>query len=210
MIRGSPSTPELVVLQALRCIGFSGRDRLEDSVEIDSRGFDRGLRELEAAGLVEHRPGPFGGWGITEQGREAISHWLEEELEKSGARPAIEDAYGRFLTLNPSLLEVCGNWQMRNTGNRTVLNDHRDPDYDAQVLDRLMRLDNEAQPLCSELAAILGRFSSYGPRLASALERALAGDGAYVTERLDSYHTVWFQLHEDLLTTLGISRHDER
>jgi hypothetical protein len=26
---------------------------------------------------------------------------------------------------------------------------------------------------------------------------------------IDSYHTVWFQLHEDLLNTLGIDRSTE-
>jgi hypothetical protein len=26
---------------------------------------------------------------------------------------------------------------------------------------------------------------------------------------IDSYHTVWFQLHEDLLNTLGIERSKE-
>jgi hypothetical protein len=31
-----------------------------------------------------------------------------------------------------------------------------------------------------------------------------------VADTLDSYHTVWFQLHEDLLVTLGISREEER
>ncbi|CAN5866644.1 hypothetical protein BH23ACT4_BH23ACT4_11090 [soil metagenome] len=31
-----------------------------------------------------------------------------------------------------------------------------------------------------------------------------------MSENFDSYHTVWFQLHEDLLRTLGISRDDER
>ena len=57
---------------------------------------------------------------------------------------------------------------------------------------------------------VLMRFGLYGTRLTAALERALAGNTAYVTDTLDSYHTVWFQLHEDLLVTLGISREDER
>lgn len=29
----------------------------------------------------------------------------------------------------------------------------------------------------------------------------MAGSLAYLADRLESYHTVWFQLHEDLLTT---------
>ena len=38
----------------------------------------------------------------------------------------------------------------------------------------------------------------------------MAGNHAYLADGLESYHTVWFQLHEDLLTTLGISREEER
>ena len=73
-----------------------------------------------------------------------------------------------------------------------------------------MRIDDSAQRICGELANRLSRFGVYGFRLSSALERVLAGDSAFVTDSLESYHTVWFQLHEDLLVTLGISRDEER
>ena len=44
----------------------------------------------------------------------------------------------------------------------------------------------------------------------AALARLHAGDKDWFTKPLiDSYHTVWFQLHEDLLTTLGIERSQE-
>jgi hypothetical protein len=34
-----------------------------------------------------------------------------------------------------------------------------------------------------------------------------AGDAAYfAAPMIASYHTVWFELHEDLLATLGIAR----
>jgi hypothetical protein len=51
------------------------------------------------------------------------------------------------------------------------------------------------------------RFGRYRVRLSDALARARSGAGGYVTEEMASYHSVWFQLHEDLLATLGIPRH---
>ena len=99
---------------------------------------------------------------------------------------------------------------MRQVGQSHILNDHADADYDAKVLSRLMRIDEAAQRICDELATRLSRFGVYRLRLSSALERSLGGDIAYVADSLESYHAVWFQLHEDLLTTLGISRDDER
>jgi hypothetical protein len=37
-----------------------------------------------------------------------------------------------------------------------------------------------------------------------------AGDHNYVTKlTIDSYHTIWFELHEDLMATLGIRRGED-
>ncbi|MDO5500035.1 MAG: transcriptional regulator, partial [Propionibacteriaceae bacterium] len=58
----------------------------------------------------------------------------------------------------------------------------------------------------NDLEAVLDRFGDYGPRLSEAMDRALAGQSDYVAEHPDSFHTVWFQLHEDLLLTLGRPR----
>ncbi len=45
---------------------------------------------------------------------------------------------------------------------------------------------------------------------AAALERVDAGDPEWLTSpRLDSYHTVWMQMHEDLLLAIGAERAHE-
>jgi hypothetical protein len=62
-----------------------------------------------------------------------------------------------------------------------------------------------------DLAACVERYGSYGDRLDAAIDRARSGETAYVDRPLvDSYHTVWFELHEDLLATLGLDRSQER
>jgi hypothetical protein len=46
--------------------------------------------------------------------------------------------------------------------------------------------------------------------LAHALERTAAGDADWFTKpTIDSYHTVWFELHEELIGAAGLTRHDE-
>ena len=57
-----------------------------------------------------------------------------------------------------------------------------------------------------QVSAALRRFGRYRPRLADALARAESGELRYVTDDTASYHSVWFQLHEDLLVTLGLTR----
>jgi hypothetical protein len=50
----------------------------------------------------------------------------------------------------------------------------------------------------------------YKERLDRALAQAQAGDGRFVASpRVDSYHGVWFELHEDLIQLAGRTREDE-
>ena len=54
------------------------------------------------------------------------------------------------------------------------------------------------------------RLADYRARLDRALEGAQAGDGRYVASpRVDSYHGIWFELHEDLIGLAGRTRADE-
>jgi pyruvate, orthophosphate dikinase len=42
------------------------------------------------------------------------------------------------------------------------------------------------------------------------VKRVEAGEGDWFAKPvMPSFHTVWFELHEDLLTTLGLERSDE-
>ena len=54
------------------------------------------------------------------------------------------------------------------------------------------------------------RLQPYAERLATASRRAVAGNPDYVANPLiDSYHTVWFELHEELMGLCGLDRADE-
>ncbi len=78
------------------------------------------------------------------------------------------------------------------------------------MLARLAKVDGAAQPICDGLGDALARFGTYGPRLAAARVRVEAGEHDWMTKpMIDSYHSVWFELHEDLLATLGIERGSE-
>ena len=49
----------------------------------------------------------------------------------------------------------------------------------------------------------------YKQRLDDAYDKVLAGEHDWVSgARIDSYHTVWFELHEDLLRMLGREREE--
>ncbi|NED58319.1 transcriptional regulator, partial [Micromonospora aurantiaca] len=123
-----------------------------------------------------------------------------------GVRGALTAAYERFMVLNPELLDLCSAWQLRTVDGVAAPNDHSDASYDARVLDRFADLDRRAEAVIADLAAALPRFGRYRVRLGTALGRARDGELEHLADSMTSYHTVWFQLHEDLLATLGIPR----
>ena len=204
--------PELLVLHALRLKSVAATDVVAQVTGLDSTETSERLQAAAGHGWVRHRDGALAGWSLTPIGRSEAGRWLHDELEAAGVRGAVDEAYRRFLELNPALLQVCTDWQLVPAGAATpIRNDHLDVGYDEAVLNRLLAIDAEAQPICADLTGALDRFSSYGPRLHAALERTLAGDGQWLDRPvIDSYHTVWFELHEDLLATLGRERSQER
>lgn len=203
----SPRTAQdLLVLHALRCGGSSGAARVAAATGLDVAEAESELIDLARQGLVTYVSGVFGAWVLTEEGRAADARRIAEELDSAGAREAVTAGYERFLVLNPELLDLCTAWQLRPVDGTATVNDHSDPAYDARVLDRFAALHERAVPVCADLEAALPRFGRYRARLTDALERARGGEVACVADTTDSYHTVWAELHEDLLATLGIPR----
>ncbi|NKQ54488.1 transcriptional regulator [Amycolatopsis sp. K13G38] len=189
---------DLLVLHALRCIGFSSLAAVAAASGLDESTVESQLIDLAVAGLVTRVPGEFGGWGLTEAGRDADAERIAAELKGSGAWNVVAEAYSEFLELNPELLDLCTAWQTR---------DPADSARGARILEMFAEFDKRADEVCARLSGVLTRFARYRDRLAGALERAVSGEVSYLTDHTASYHTVWFQLHEDLLVTLGIPRH---
>ncbi|MFI5490681.1 transcriptional regulator [Micromonospora echinaurantiaca] len=197
---------ESLVLHALRCIGFAELSRVADAAGLPEAEAESQLIDLAVAGLVTRTPGGFGGWGLMEAGRVEDTRRITGELDATGARDAVAAAYEKFMVLNPELLDLCSAWHLRTVDGVVASNDHSDRAYDARVLERFADLDQRAEAVCTDLAAALPRFRRYRTRLAAALDRAQSGALDELVDSTTSYHTVWFQLHEDLLATLGIPR----
>ncbi len=123
------------------------------------------------------------------------------------AEDVVHAAYARFGPLNRSLIQICNDWQVRTGG---VPNDHRDPVYDWSVIDRLVAHDQQSGPVVASLGRQVSRFAQYRERLRGARRHVEAEEHDWLlSPRIDSYHTVWMQLHEDLLLGLGVQRADE-
>lgn len=208
---GHVSDPPFLVLHALRLKGFALPEAVAATTKLPEADVEKILQAAAGDGLVQKREGRISGWSLTAPGRERHAKLLAEEAAASNCRDDVDASYRRFLEINGELLGVCTDWQMRpGPDGQPVLNDHGDADYDNGVVSRLRAIDDAVQPVCRELAGTLDRFGTYGDRLGNAIDRVEQGDIDYATKpMLDSYHTVWFELHEDLLATLGIERSKE-
>jgi hypothetical protein len=193
---------QLAVLRALR---LKGRAEIEDLSA--ATGLDAGVVGAVAARLVESGEAREvgGAYMLLPPGRERQTALLEDE--RAGVDGAAMAAiYEQFTTVNHEFKQLANDWQMRGS----EPNDHTDAAYDQQVLDRLPSIHERVTPVVQRAAELAPRLSPYGDRLALALTRVREGDHTWLLKPLiDSYHTVWFELHEELISLSGLSREAE-
>jgi hypothetical protein len=206
------SAPDLLVLHAVRITGLADTQVVAHRYGLDPAGTKELLLDAEAHGWVEHTSfAGTGGWSLTERGRAENERRLAAELAGVGGAGEVRDVYRAFLPLNALLLRACTDWQLRPTaGDRLAINDHSDRAWDARVLRELEEIGDGLRPLAGRLGSVLPRFRGYDTRFAAALARARSGEDAWVDRTdVDSCHRVWFELHEDLIATLGLDRNAE-
>jgi hypothetical protein len=204
------SSPRLLALHALRLRGIAEADEVAEYMEVDPEPIRAELAELADLDLVTYRRGRFAGYSQTPEGRVVGERLLAEELDDHGLRPRVVAAYEEFEELNRQLLTVCTQWQLRSVGHGTTDNDHTDAAHDQAVIDALVALDQHARPVLMSLEDALVRFGPHQRRLRYALDRVVAGEHDWFTKPMfPSYHSCWFELHEDLLATLGRERQRE-
>ena len=199
------NAPDPIVLASLQIVRLKGRvtrDALSGSLQLDPQ-----RSEQIADGLVND------GWAsavgaalrITPAGRETLQQWSAAERRQVDLA-ALEEAYHAFDVINRHFKQLVADWQLRDG----QPNDHSDAEYDNTILDRLDALDAEFAPLLARIVALAPRLAHYPARLGGALEKLRSGDTSWLARPIsDSYHTVWFELHEDLIGLLGLSRLEE-
>ena len=122
---------------------------------------------------------------------------------------AFAAAHERFEAINRELKALMTAWQTIEIDGESMLNDHSNKDYDDRLIDRLGALHERAEAILRQLAAGLPRLAIYARKLEAALEKAEDGAIEWVSgAKIESYHTVWFELHEDLLRILGRTRQE--
>ena len=207
---GYQSESNLLILHTLRIRGFVELSEIVISTRLKVEEVESHLDSFKENNLVNYREGRIEGWMLTQEGRGRSQQLVTSELESSGFREEINSNYQGFLSSNQRFLSLCTDWQLRTVNGEQEINDHSDTDYDEEVIARLVDINGEIQPVCESLADSLNRFEGYSRRFSEALHKVQNNEPEWFTKpMIDSYHTIWFELHENLLVTLGIERTKE-
>lgn len=180
----------LAVLQYLSMEGIAETDEL--NAVVDDGDVRETLEELESEGYVEDE----GFWYLTDAGEQRLDEVCRDRFS-ADEREALRGIFDRFEALDSEMKDLASDWQTGEYG----------PDEMAR---ELAGLQAEVEALFDGLPpAVQSVYSRYTEALAEAIEALRDGQERYVTGTdVDSYHTVWFRLHDDLLRTLGEDREE--
>lgn len=196
MTRGSGAA--LRVLHAVRTTGYADTARIAARAGVDADTAAAHLADAQASGWVAlARFAGDQGWSMTERGRVHGERLLAAELD-AAARAEVVRVHGEFLPHNDVVAGACTAWQLAELGlgGRTL----------AETLAALEVPAAALRGFEARLTAHLTRFAGYHGRFAAALA-ASRTDPRWITGTdRDSCHRVWFELHEDLIATLGLTR----
>ncbi|MCW2550419.1 MAG: hypothetical protein JWR78_200 [Mycobacterium sp.] len=192
---------ELTLLQAVRLKGRVRQADLAATVDEQVDTVAAAVEGLAAAGLLVNGTTVR----LTPDGRARLTELLADERRGIDGQ-AFARAYDEFRDVNREFKALVVDWQLRNG----EPNDHSDADYDAGVLRKLDAVHHSVVSILAEATRQLPRLAAYAARLSAAQQKIRAGDTTWFTRPIvDSYHTVWFELHEELIGAAGLTREDE-
>ncbi len=165
-----------------------------------------GLDQAVSEGLAMAAKGAF---MLTPKGQQALAAEYPTQWASLRANAAFAAGYGKFENINNELKQLITDWQTMTVAGEIVPNDHSNAAHDEKIVAKLGDLHERAAPMLAGLAVGLPRLTRYAARLEAALDKAESGEINFVSgAKIDSYHTVWFELHEDLLRILDRKRDD--
>mgnify|MGYP003628204286 CR=1 FL=1 len=193
-----------LVLHGLAIKKHANAEAVSSVIDVPLERVQTLLDDAVARGRAVHAKG---GYMLSPTARMALDGEYSRYYDALRNNDAFSAAYEAFEKINVELKTLITDWQTMSIGGQRVPNDHSDKAYDASVVDRLGELHERADSILSRLCKGLPRLHTYQDKLLAALEKAEAGETQWVSDaRSESYHTVWFELHEELLRLMGRER----
>jgi pyruvate, orthophosphate dikinase len=200
----APTADDVVRVLAIK--GYATPEGIATAIRCTTDEAGEILDRLAADGLAELAAGSF---RLTPDGKLLGREKIAADTAAWGL-PRAEAALDSFLGLDGRMKDVATAWQMREVNGEQTFNDHSDAAYDAAVQARLGDLHADVETWLKPLVADVPRLAAYRERLERAAAAVRQGDARYLASpRVDSYHSIWFELHQDLILLAGRRRADE-
>jgi DNA-binding MarR family transcriptional regulator len=185
---------ELDVLQHLAMEGIAEATDVAADTDHPESAVQETLAELEADGCVENE----GFWYLTDAGEKRLSEVCRARFD-GDQLAELAALLDDFHALDTRMKELAEAWQ-------GLPEDERGSD--AEPVADLRGLQADLEALFDGLSpATREVYEPYLESLDDAIAALADGEADYFTgTEVDSYHTVWFELHDDLLRTLGEER----
>ena len=193
----------LLTLHAVRLLGFADTNSIAERFGQDPPDVERSLIDAGANGwAVRSSFGGTRGWSLTVAGRAENERLLAAELNSADGHTAVSRVHSDFASLNTRVVAACSKLQLQ-----WISDGHRAPDgIDEQTRQTFVRALTSLRDLEVRLTAVLPRFSGYTKRLELAVTNGATEPAWLTATDRDSFHRIWFELHEDLIATLSIQR----
>ena len=198
---GSVQKPDVAITVKLK--GRATAQGVSEAVGYDASAV---LDELATEGVVEPVKAFF---KITPLGVDTVLASLAAVRGEIGDAE-LTSAYEAFCAINDRFKATVTDWQLRPVDGTQAINDHSDAVYDAGVLDRLGDVHTDIVGLLGRLPDSSPRYSRYRDRLDTSLQRLRGGELQFMASpAVDSYHSIWLELHEELILLCGLTRAGE-
>jgi pyruvate, orthophosphate dikinase len=187
----------------LRIKGYATPQVLADVSGLETMAVDAWCERQIAAGFADTTRM---GLRLTPAGRDAAD--AVTMAERAGIESAsFEHMYENFEALNGPFKKLIAAWQVRLVNGAEAINDHNDAEYDAAIMRELSDIHDGIAPVLTAATAQVARLRHYQVRFDLALATLKTGNLRFMAAPIiDSYHTIWFELHEDLIRLSGRSR----
>jgi hypothetical protein len=193
---------ELLVMRSMRLKGRVNAETLTAATGVSEADVSSIVEKLVSSGEAKEMKGFY---MLMPPGRERLTALLDDERSGVDAE-AMKELYESFDPVNIDFKQLASDWQIRDG----EPNDHNDAAYDQSVLDRLPGIHERVTPVVDRATALAPRLAPYKERFQTALDKVQGGDKDWLLKPLiDSYHTVWFEFHEELIGLAGLTREAE-
>jgi hypothetical protein len=187
---------ELLVLLTVK--GAAGVTSLSNAVGLHENYVLTALERLRQQGLIVLRQyGTVSRYVCSRYGTARVARTIVPHYSEAYPIARRQALYQRFTEVNLRFKEVVTSIQLESVGQGAL---------SWKSIMALARINSEARDILDTMSNLGHRYIGYMRRLGRAHAKIEQGNLSYLAaSEVDSYHSIWFEWHEDLIITFALA-----